>query len=186
MAAYDPETVAAQLNLLGSHDTPRVRTVLGGDPPGSDSRSCSRRRCRARRASTTATRSGWPAATTRTAVGRSRGTPARWDRELRDTVRALLHLRAAEPALRDGPISVVGASGAAVAYERGSGAARFVVVVNPGDDRSGSSCGSMTAAGGGPASVAMPGLASIGRAADRATAADDRIAGRGRTILRVV
>lgn len=28
---YSPEVVAAQLNLLGSHDTPRVLTVAGGD-----------------------------------------------------------------------------------------------------------------------------------------------------------
>ena len=31
LAAYAPETNAVQLNLLGSHDTPRVRSVLGGD-----------------------------------------------------------------------------------------------------------------------------------------------------------
>ena len=30
-AAYDPDVVAVQLNLLGSHDAPRLRTVLGGD-----------------------------------------------------------------------------------------------------------------------------------------------------------
>ena len=30
-AAYDPDVAAVQLNLLGSHDTPRLRTVLGGD-----------------------------------------------------------------------------------------------------------------------------------------------------------
>ncbi len=29
--AYDPDVTAVQLNLLGSHDTPRLRTVLGGD-----------------------------------------------------------------------------------------------------------------------------------------------------------
>ncbi|HSK53127.1 MAG TPA: glycoside hydrolase family 13 protein, partial [Clostridia bacterium] len=29
--AYDPAVVAVQLNLLGSHDAPRVRSVLGGD-----------------------------------------------------------------------------------------------------------------------------------------------------------
>ena len=56
---------------------------------------------------------------------------ARWEPGLRDTVRALLHLRSAEPGLRDGPLGVVGAAGAAVAFERGSGAARFIVAVNP-------------------------------------------------------
>ena len=29
--AFDPDVVVSQLNLLGSHDTPRLRTVLGGD-----------------------------------------------------------------------------------------------------------------------------------------------------------
>ena len=58
-AAYDRDVVAVQLNLLGSHDTPRLRTMLGGgterrparDAPSADA-------ARARRASTTATRSG--------------------------------------------------------------------------------------------------------------------------------
>jgi neopullulanase len=30
-AAYGPEVMTAQLNLLGSHDTPRLRTLCGGD-----------------------------------------------------------------------------------------------------------------------------------------------------------
>ena len=51
---------------------------------------------------------------------------------MRDSVRALFRLRAAEPALRDGPLTVLGATGAALALERGSGASRFVVVANPG------------------------------------------------------
>jgi hypothetical protein len=35
--------------------------------------------------------------------------------------------------LRDGPLRAVGAAGSAVAFERGAGAARFVVAVNAGD-----------------------------------------------------
>ena len=31
MTIYDPAIVAAQLNLLGSHDTPRILTMCGGD-----------------------------------------------------------------------------------------------------------------------------------------------------------
>ena len=34
LAAYEPSVVAAQLNLLGSHDTPRMRTILGDDLAG--------------------------------------------------------------------------------------------------------------------------------------------------------
>lgn len=33
-AAYDRDAVAVQLNVLGSHDTPRMRTILGDDPNG--------------------------------------------------------------------------------------------------------------------------------------------------------
>ena len=79
-----------------------MRTVLGDDVTGSAWRRCSRRRCPARRASTTATRSAWPAATTRTAAARSRGTRRAGMRALRAFVRGLLRLRAAEPALRAG------------------------------------------------------------------------------------
>ena len=32
MTHYDPAVTAVQLNLLGSHDTPRALTVIGGDP----------------------------------------------------------------------------------------------------------------------------------------------------------
>ena len=54
---YDPDDVAVQLNLLGSHDTPRLRTVLGGDRrrPAGDAAPGDAARCA--RASTTATRS---------------------------------------------------------------------------------------------------------------------------------
>jgi neopullulanase len=130
---YDPSVVAAQLNLVGSHDSPRVRTVLGGDA------------ARVRLAVLfQATLPGAPSIYYGDEVGLTGGNdpecrgsfpwdPARWEPGLRDTVRALLHLRAAEPSLRDGPLTVVGAADSAVAFERGSGAARFVVAANAGD-----------------------------------------------------
>ena len=52
-----PRVVAVQLNLLGSHDTPRLRTCSAATRRASGWRRCSRRRCPVRRASTTATRS---------------------------------------------------------------------------------------------------------------------------------
>jgi neopullulanase len=58
----------------------------------------------------------------------------RWEPGLRDSVRALLHLRRAERGLRDGPLRVAGAAGSTVAFQRGEGASHFVVAVNPGDD----------------------------------------------------
>jgi hypothetical protein len=47
----------------------------------------------------------------------------------------MVRLRTAEPALRDGPLRVVGAMGSAVAFERGFGASRFVVAVNAGESQ---------------------------------------------------
>ena len=130
---YDPDVVAVQLNLLGSHDAPRVRTVLGDDV------------ARVRLATLIqATLPGAPCVYYGDEIGLRGGTDpdcrrafpwddARWDHGLRDGVRAVLRLRAAEPALRDGPLQVIGAEGSAMAYLRGSGSSRFVVAVNPGD-----------------------------------------------------
>ena len=77
----------------------------------------------ARRAvrSTTATRSAWPAATIPSAA---RGFPwdeARWEPGLRESVRALLRLRRAEPALRDATAPDRRRRRPAVAFERGDG-----------------------------------------------------------------
>ena len=132
-AAYDRDVLAVQLNVLGSHDTPRVRTVMGGDLAG------------VRLATLiAATLPGAPCLYYGDEIGLEGandpacrgGFPwdeARWDSELLASVRALLHLRSSEPALRDTPVRVVGAAGSAVAFERGTGAARFVVAANAGD-----------------------------------------------------
>jgi cyclomaltodextrinase len=131
--AYDPDVVAVQLNLLGSHDTPRIRTVLGDDVAGVLLATLIQ-----------STLPGAPCIYYGDEVGLAGGNDpdsrrafpwdqARWDHGLRDAVRAFLHLRSVEPALRDGPLRVIGAAGPAVAFERGSGASRFVVAINPGD-----------------------------------------------------
>ncbi len=133
LGAYDPATVAVQLNLLGSHDAPRLRTVVGGSV------------ARVRIATLLqATLPGAPCLYYGDEIGLTGGNDpdcrgafpwdeTRWEPGLRDSVRALFRLRAAEPALRDGPVTILGATGSAFGYERGSGSSRFVVVVNPGD-----------------------------------------------------
>jgi neopullulanase len=131
---YDPATVAVQFNLLGSHDTPRLRSVLGGDPAGVRLATLFQ-----------ATLPGAPCVyygdengLTGGADPQCRGAfpwdPAAWETGIHDATRALFHLRAAEPGLRDSPTSVAGATGAAVAFERGAGTSRFIVAANAGDD----------------------------------------------------
>jgi len=132
-AMYDPSVVAVQLNLLGSHDTPRLRSVVGDD-------------LAAVRLATLLqmTLPGAPSVYYGDEIGLRGGNDpdcrrafpwieAHWDTGLRDTVRALIHLRRAEPALRDGPVRIAAADGHAIAVERGSGEARFVVAVNAGE-----------------------------------------------------
>ena len=41
LTLYDPAVTAVQYNLIGSHDTPRARTVMGGVRR----RGCASRRC---------------------------------------------------------------------------------------------------------------------------------------------
>ena len=129
-ATYEPAVVAAQLNLLGSHDAPRLRTIVGG---GLD---------RVRMATLLQmTLAGAPCIYYGDEIGMTGGIdPAnrgafpwdeeRWETGLRDSVAELTRLRRAEPAFRKHRHRVAGASDAAVAIERGAGSSRFVVAAN--------------------------------------------------------
>jgi neopullulanase len=134
LAAYDPDVVAVQLNLLGSHDTPRARSILGGDADGI-------------RLATLLqlTLPGAPCLYYGDEVGLTGGNDpgcrgafpwdeSRWDGGFRAFVRELVHLRRAEAALRTGSATVVAAAGGAVAIERRLGETRLLVVVNASDE----------------------------------------------------
>jgi cyclomaltodextrinase len=188
-SVYDPSVVASQLNLVGSHDAPRLRTVLGGDA------------ARVRLAVLLqATLPGAPSIYYGDEVGLLGGNDpecrgsfpwdrSRWEPGLHDTFRTLLHLRLGEPALRDGPLTVVGAAEAAVAFERGAGAARFVVAVNPGDTPLRLDlrfADAPSGAGGHLAPVEIPGLAGTGESRIVDGRATIDLAARGGSVLRVV
>lgn len=132
LGAYDPDVVAVQLNLLGSHDTPRALTVLGGDTAALRMAILLQ-----------TTLPGAPCIYYGDEVGLTGGNdPAcrgafpwdetGWDRELQTFVRDVLRLRATEPALRHGSTRAVGAAGDAIALERQLGADRLIVAVNAG------------------------------------------------------
>jgi cyclomaltodextrinase / maltogenic alpha-amylase / neopullulanase len=134
LAAYEPPAVAAQLNLLGSHDTPRLRTVLGDDATGVRLATLIQM-----------TLPGAPCIYYGDEIGMSGGNDPdcrrafswdadTWDQDLRGFVRALIRERAADPTLRADHVEVVATAGGAMAYQRRSGDARSIVAVNAGDE----------------------------------------------------
>ncbi len=134
LGSYDPDVVAVQLNLIGSHDAPRALTVLGGDRD-------------ALRMATLlqGTLPGAPCIYYGDEIGLAGGNdPANrgafpwdeshWDHELRTFVRSVIRLRGAEPAMRHGSTTAIGADGVAFAFERRLGDDALVVVVNAGTE----------------------------------------------------
>ncbi len=131
---YDPDVVAVQLNLIGSHDAPRALTVLSGDRAAM--RMATLLQCAL---------PGAPSIYYGDEIGLTGGNdPAnrssfpwdagQWDAGLRDYVRSLLRLRGSEPALRHGSTTAIAAAGPAIAFERRLDAARLVIAVNAGTE----------------------------------------------------
>ncbi len=134
LAAYPPAVTAAQLNLLGSHDTPRLRTVLGDDLAGVRLATLIQM-----------TLPGAPCLYYGDEIGLAGGNDPdcrrafpwdqdAWDHDLRVFVRALVRTRASDPTLRSDRVEVVAAAGGAIAYLRSLLDRRSVVIVNAGDD----------------------------------------------------
>jgi len=137
-AAYEPATVAAQLNLLSSHDMPRLRTLVSGD-------------LAAVRLAVLLqmTLPGAPCVYYGDEIGMEGGNDpdcrrafpsgeAGRDEALRATFRDLIALRRAHPALRADGLRVAGVDGACIALVRGgaedasAAGETLVVVVNAG------------------------------------------------------
>jgi len=138
MTLYDPATTAVQFNLIGSHDTPRARTVMGGDAgalrlatllqltlPGAPSIYYGDELAMEGRADPDCRRA-YPASVD------AAGDEAAPTRAL---VRALLAARREHVALRRGEVRVVAASERAVAIGREADGRRGLVAVNAGLDQ---------------------------------------------------
>ncbi len=130
---YDPAVTAVQLNLLGSHDTPRFLTLAGGDRD-------------ALRLGTflQMTLPGAPCVYYGDEIGLEGGPdPAnrgafpwdadRWDADLRGFVRSSIALRRSIPALSHGSLAVLASAGGALAFERRLVGEAVAVAVNAGD-----------------------------------------------------
>ncbi len=125
-----PEVTAVQLNLLGSHDTPRASTICGGDL---DSLRLA--------ALLQMTLPGAPCIYYGDEIGMT-GTmdpacrrafpsdPAAWEEAPFTWVADCIALRHSSRAFRDAELTLLGAEGAALAYLRRDGDEAFAVVVN--------------------------------------------------------
>jgi neopullulanase len=131
---YDPAVTAVQLNLIGSHDTPRALTVCGGD-------------LASMRLATLVqmTVPGAPSIYYGDEIGMAGGNDpesrgafpwdeSAWDRGLLEYTAAAAALRNANPALRDGAFDVVAADGMVCVYRRTADDASFLVALNAGED----------------------------------------------------
>ena len=134
---YAPDVADVQYNLIGSHDTPRAVSVMGGDParlrlamllhltlPGVPSIYYGDELAMAG-GPDPACRAGYPP------VGAEQSPEAVATRAF---VKAIVAARFAHLALRRGETRVVAAAGRAVALERTAGDARAIVALNAGDD----------------------------------------------------
>lgn len=134
VSMYRPQTISAQLNLLGSHDTPRFVSLASGDR-------------QSLRLATLAvmTLPGAPCIYYGDEIGMEgredpdnrRAFPwdqSRWDQKLLDLVRAATALRSQHAFLRTGPFQALAAIGQAVVYGRGEGNDGAIVVLNAGDE----------------------------------------------------
>jgi cyclomaltodextrinase / maltogenic alpha-amylase / neopullulanase len=134
LAAYPPGHVAAQLNLLGSHDTPRALALCGGDEP-------------ALRIATLLQMAmpGAPCIYYGDEIGMTGGAdpdcrrsfpsdPAAWNAGLLEFVRGAVAARATDLALRGDGFRPLAAVDSAVVFERSAGDRRSVVAANAGDD----------------------------------------------------
>jgi cyclomaltodextrinase len=134
LAAYPAEHLAAQLNLLDSHDTPRALALCGEDEaslriatvlqmamPGAPSIYYGDEIGMTGRADPDCRRSFPP-------------DESDWNLDLLSFMRAAVAARAADPALRGDGHRTLAVAGSAIGFERSAGAQRSVVAANAGGE----------------------------------------------------
>ncbi len=131
---YPLKTQLAHLNLLGSHDTPRVLSILGGDVMALELASLLQ-----------FTLPGAPSIYYGDEIGLVGGhdpgsragfpweAQEKWNRGLERTIRSLTTLRNEHPVLRHGTLDVVAATASLIVVQRSLGETRVLVAVNTAD-----------------------------------------------------
>ncbi len=134
LTAFDPAVIACQYNLIGSHDTPRILSVCGGDAASVRLATLIQ-----------VTLPGAPAIYYGDEIGMTGSIdPAaraafpwdhreRWDRDLLAYISGATRLRHANPELRRGSFRIAAAEGPTIAWVRSAGEAAFVVALNNGE-----------------------------------------------------
>ncbi|HYK96077.1 MAG TPA: glycoside hydrolase family 13 protein [Candidatus Dormibacteraeota bacterium] len=134
LGAYAPETTAVQLNLLDSHDTPRVLSVLGDDREAFELAILLQ-----------ATLPGAPCVYYGDEVGVAGGIDpdsrrafpwdgARWDHDLLGAVRDAFGLRRREPALRADGVEITATAAEGLVFTRRSATGKLAVALNAGEE----------------------------------------------------
>ena len=127
-----PAVTAVQLNLLGSHDTPRVLTLCGGDADSVRLATLLQMTLPGAPCIYYGDEIGMDGAHDPHCRGGFPEDPSEWEREPYGWTADLVALRHSSPALRDAELWLLGTSGNALAYLRRDGGDRFAVVANAG------------------------------------------------------
>jgi cyclomaltodextrinase len=133
LAAYSSLAAQAHLNLLGSHDTPRLRTLCGGDLKSVQLTTLLQMVVPGAPCIYYGDEIGLEGRSDPDCRGAFPWDPSAWDAELRSFVRDAVSLREREPGLRQLGYEQLGSSGNACAFARGDVDQRLVVAVNAGD-----------------------------------------------------
>ena len=132
-ALNHPDVTAVQLNLLDSHDTPRVLTLAGGDLDSLRLATLLQTTLPGAPCIYYGDEVGMAGAMDPHCRGAFPSDPAEWEREPYRWMADAIALRHSSRALRDGEMSLLHADGPALAYLRRHGHDAFAVVVNAGE-----------------------------------------------------
>ncbi len=134
MGLYEPAVTAVMLNLLGSHDAPRARTVCGGDVASVRIATLLQMTLPGAPCVYYGDELGLQGEQDPYNRGAYPGDPDRWDHGLRAYVRDLIGLRRRHRALRDGDLRVLAAEGSVFVMLRHADGESFVVATNAGEE----------------------------------------------------